>query len=177
MVDRLQQNLGKYPFVTLADVKDYLSISSTTQDSRIENAIKYATGMVEHYIGQEILANDYVEIFDGGKTSVMTSRLPLSNVYLVSEYDGSNDVILNDPSSIGRPITTDGDTLTVSTVNGVAGNVTTDTGTPVAVDGDNGGTFTVEPDGTWTFDPGTDFDDMQDGDTKTTKVTGKFFNH
>jgi len=114
MVDRLQQNLGKYPFVTLADVKDYLSISSTTQDSRIENAIKYATGMVEHYIGQEILANDYVEIFDGGKTSVMTSRLPLSNVYLVSEYDGSNDVILNDPSSIGRPITTDGDTLTVS---------------------------------------------------------------
>jgi len=114
MVDRLQQNLGKYPFITLADVKDYLSISSTTQDSRIENAIKYATGMVEHYIGQEILANDYVEIFDGGKTSVMTSRLPLSNVYLVSEYDGSNDVILNDPSSIGRPITTDGDTLTVS---------------------------------------------------------------
>jgi len=114
MVDRLQQNLGKYPFVTLSDVKNYLSISSTTQDSRIEHAIKYATGMVEHYIGQEILANDYVEIFDGGKTSVMTSRLPLSNVYLVSEYDGSNDVILNDPSSIGRPITTDGDTLTVS---------------------------------------------------------------
>jgi len=114
MVDRLQQNLGKYPFVTLSDVKNYLSISSTTQDSRIEHAIKYATGMVEHYIGQEILANDYVEIFDGGKTSVMTSRLPLSNVYLVSEYDGSNDVILNDPSSIGRPITTDSDTLTVS---------------------------------------------------------------
>jgi len=114
MVDRLQQNLGKYPFVTLADVKDYLSISSTTQDGRISNTILYATGMVEHYIGQEILANDYVEIFDGGKTSVMTSRLPLSNVYLVSEYDGSNDVILNDPSSIGRPITTDSDTLTVS---------------------------------------------------------------
>ena len=34
MVDRLQQNLGKYPFVTLADVKNYLSISSDTQDTR-----------------------------------------------------------------------------------------------------------------------------------------------
>ena len=106
MVDRLQQNLGKYPFVTLADVKDYLSISSTTQDGRISNTILYATGMVEHYIGQEILANDYVEIFDGGKTSVMTSRLPLSNVHLVSEYDGTDEHILNDPTSIGRPLDT-----------------------------------------------------------------------
>ena len=114
MVDRLQQNLGKYPFVTLADVKDYLSISSTTQDARITNAITYATGMVEHYIGQEILANDYDEIFDGGKTSVMTSRLPLSNVYLVSEYDGTDDHILNDPTSIGRPLNTEGETLTVA---------------------------------------------------------------
>jgi len=114
MVDRLQQNLGKYPFVTLADVKDYLSISSTTQDTRITNAITYATGMVEHYIGQEILANDYVEIFDGGKTSVMTSRLPLSNVHLVSEYDGTEDIILNDPTSIGRPLDTEGETLTVA---------------------------------------------------------------
>ena len=114
MVDRLQQNLGKYPFVTLADVKNYLSISSDTQDTRITNAITYATGMVEHYIGQEILANDYVEIFDGGTPSVMTSRLPLNNVYLVSEYDGTEDVILNDPTSIGRPVTTDGESLTIS---------------------------------------------------------------
>ena len=70
--------------------------------------------MVEHYIGQEILANDYVEIFDGGKTSVMTSRLPLSNVHLVSEYDGTEDIILNDPTSIGRPLDTEGETLTVA---------------------------------------------------------------
>ena len=93
MVNRLQQNIGKYPFVTLAAVKDYLSISSTTQDGRVANILHYATGMVESYIGQEVLANDYVEIFDGGVSSVMVSRLPLSNVHLVSEFDGSNDVI------------------------------------------------------------------------------------
>ena len=59
--------------------------------------------MVEHYIGQEVLANDYVEVFDGGKTSVMISRLPLSNVYQVSEFNGTEDQILDDPSTIGRP--------------------------------------------------------------------------
>ena len=106
MVDRLEENLGKYAFVTLAQVKDYLSISSDSQDARLANIINYATGVVEHYIGQEILANDYVEVFDGGKTSVMVSRLPLSNVYQVSEFNGTEDVILADPTTIGRPVTT-----------------------------------------------------------------------
>ena len=104
MVDRLEENLGKYPYVNLTQVKDYLSISSNTQDARLANIINYATGVVEHYIGQEMLANDYVEVFDGGKTSVMVSRLPLSNVYQVSEFNGTEDVILADPTTIGRPI-------------------------------------------------------------------------
>lgn len=103
MADRLEENLGKYPYVTLDQVKDYLSISSTTADARLSNVINYATGMVEHYIGQEVLANDYVEIFDGGKTSVMVSRLPLSNVYQVTEFNGEEDQVLDDPSTIGRP--------------------------------------------------------------------------
>ena len=118
MVDRLEENLGKYPFVTLAQVKDYLSISSNTQDARLSNIISYATGVVEHYIGQEILANNYTEIFDGGKTSVMVSRLPLSNVYQVSEFNGTEDVILSDPTTIGRPVTTqDTDALTLTFQN------------------------------------------------------------
>ena len=103
MVDRLEENLGKYPFVDLAQVKDYLSMSSNTSDARLSNVINYATGMVEHYIGQEVLANDYVEVFDGGKSSVMVSRLPLSNVYQVTEFNGVEDNILDDPSTIGRP--------------------------------------------------------------------------
>ena len=44
MVDRLEENLGKYPYVNLTQVKDYLSISSTTQDARLANIISYATG-------------------------------------------------------------------------------------------------------------------------------------
>ena len=115
MVDRLEENLGKYPYVNLTQVKDYLSISSNTQYARLANIISYATGVVEHYIGQEMLANDYVEVFDGGKTSVMVSRLPLSNVYQVSEFDGTEDVILADPTTIGRPVkhdATESSTLT-----------------------------------------------------------------
>ena len=115
MVDRRQENFGKYPYITLAQVKDYLSINSTNQDDRIANVLNYATGMVEHYIGQEVLANDYVEVFDGGKTSVMVSRLPLNNVYQVSEFDGQEHKILNDPTTIGTPIeSSDNQELTVT---------------------------------------------------------------
>lgn len=113
MVDRFEENMGKYPYITLAQVKDYLSISSTTADARLANIISYATGMVEHYIGQEVLANDYVEVFDGGKSSVMISRLPLSNVYQVTEFDGTQDKILADPSTIGRPNSTDSDEMSI----------------------------------------------------------------
>lgn len=113
MVDRFEENMGKYPFVDMDQVKDYLSISSNTQDARLSNVINYATGMVEHYIGQEVLANDYVEVFDGGKSSVMVSRLPLSNVYQVTEFNGTEDVVLDDPSTIGRPNPTGTDEMSI----------------------------------------------------------------
>jgi hypothetical protein len=104
MVERFEENLGRIKYVTLIQVKDYLSISSNTQDARLSNIISYATGVVEHYIGQEVLANDYVEIFDGGISSVFTSRLPLSNVYQVSEFNGIENIILSDPTTIGTPV-------------------------------------------------------------------------
>jgi hypothetical protein len=105
MVERFEENLGRVKYITLAQVKDYLSISSNTQDARLSNIISYATGVVEHYIGQEIIANDYVEIFDGGVSSVHVSRLPLNNVYQVSEFNGIENIILADPTTIGTPVT------------------------------------------------------------------------
>lgn len=120
MVDRRQENFGKYPYITLEQVKDYLSINSTNQDDRIANVLNYATGMVEHYIGHEVLANDYVEVFDGGKTSVMVSRLPLNNVYQVTEYDGTEHTVLNDPTTIGTPVETHDNQELVVSFNGDA---------------------------------------------------------
>lgn len=106
MVERFEEDLGKFAFISIDQVKDYLSISSNTQDARLSNIISYATGVVEHYIGQEVLANNYVEIFDGGKSSVFTSRLPLSNVYEVIEFNGNERVTLSDPTTIGRHVQT-----------------------------------------------------------------------
>jgi hypothetical protein len=122
MTDRFEEDLGKYTYVNLPQVKDYLSISSNTQDARLSNIIFYATGVIEHYIGQEVLANTYVEIFDGGVSSVFVSRLPLSNVYQVTEFNGSEHQILTDPSTIGVPNSTTDSSLSVSFYNGAKTN-------------------------------------------------------
>ncbi|MFJ5370354.1 Ig-like domain-containing protein, partial [Bosea sp. CER48] len=59
----------------------------------------------------------------------------------------------------------DGDPLAVSAVNGVAGAV----GAVVA--GSNGGSFTINADGTYSFVPGTAFDNLAAGQTRATSVT------
>ncbi|ANN76131.1 cadherin-like domain-containing protein [Bordetella flabilis] len=59
----------------------------------------------------------------------------------------------------------DGDTLTVSKV----GNDATKVGQPVA--GSNGGRFTLNADGTYSFDPNDEFNDVPQGATRTTSIT------
>jgi hypothetical protein len=117
MSNSFEENVGRYPFVSLAQTKEYLSISGNTADARISNVIFYATGVIEHYIGQEILANDYVEIYDGGTSSVFTSRLPLSNVYSVTEFRGSDYELLNDTTTLGTPVPSISETVTFSAQN------------------------------------------------------------
>lgn len=113
-MDRHEEGLGRYPYVTLAQTKSYLSINSTTHDGTLSNIISYATGVVEHYIGQQVLANDYVEVFDGGETSVFVNRLPLSNVYEVTEFNGIEHMTLEDPATNGMPNVQDTDDITLT---------------------------------------------------------------
>ncbi|WP_419342739.1 retention module-containing protein [Achromobacter sp. PD1] len=72
--------------------------------------------------------------------------------------NAQNGVLSND-------IDPDGDTLTVSQVNGATGNV----GTPTA--GSNGGTFTLNPDGSYSFNPGNAFQHLAVGQTATSSIT------
>ncbi|MGS1006142.1 retention module-containing protein [Achromobacter anxifer] len=72
--------------------------------------------------------------------------------------DAQNGVLAND-------VDPDGDTLTVSQVNGATGNV----GTPTA--GSNGGTFTLNPDGSYSFNPGNAFQHLAVGQTATSSIT------
>jgi len=58
----------------------------------------------------------------------------------------------------------DGNTLTVSAVNGVLADV----GRPVA--GTGGGTFTMAAEGSYDFDPGTAFDDLAPGAWRTSSI-------
>ncbi|MGE8565149.1 MAG: Ig-like domain-containing protein, partial [Achromobacter sp.] len=59
----------------------------------------------------------------------------------------------------------DGDTLTVSQVNGQPGNV------GAAIAGSNGGTFTLNADGSYSFNPGTAFQHLANGVSATTSIT------
>ena len=60
----------------------------------------------------------------------------------------------------------DGDVLTVTTLNGLPVNAGGTT-----VPGSSGGTFTVSPDGSYTFNPGTAYVSLGQGQTALTTVT------
>lgn len=70
----------------------------------------------------------------------------------------SGNVLTNDTDP-------DNDVLTVSAVNGNGANV------GVTVAGTNGGSFTISSTGAYTFSPGTAFDNLAVGQTRTTSVT------
>jgi VCBS repeat-containing protein len=65
----------------------------------------------------------------------------------------------------GKDVDPDGDTLKVAQVNGKEGSV----GQPVT--GDNGGSFTLNADGGYTFNAGHAFDSLAAGQTQTTSIT------
>lgn len=112
-----ESNLGKYPYISLAEIKNYLEISSSGHDARLSNLINYACGVVEHYIGREVLANNYSETFEGGYSSIFVSRLPLSNVYSVFEFNGDSYISLNPPAADGSLVSLESDNHTLD-VNG-----------------------------------------------------------
>ena len=72
----------------------------------------------------------------------------------------NRDLLLND-----RDDPRDADPLTISAVNGAAAGV------GAAVDGSNGGTFTIAADGSWSFNHDGDFDDLENNDIVFTSVT------
>ncbi len=76
----------------------------------------------------------------------------------------SGNVVAGDNGN-GSDNDPEGDTLTVSEVNGAAGNV----GTPVT--GSAGGLFTIQSDGAFDFDPGNDFDYLAAGESVITTVS------
>ncbi|MCF6443337.1 Ig-like domain-containing protein [Nereida sp. MMG025] len=75
------------------------------------------------------------------------------------------DTIIDLDNVLGNDSDPDDDPLTVAEVDGDDANV----GQPVA--GDNGGLITINEDGTASFDPNGEFDDLDEGETAQTSVT------
>jgi VCBS repeat-containing protein len=81
---------------------------------------------------------------------------------VVADDTGSTDAAT--PIS-GNVLVNDEAGLSVIAVNGLSSNI------GVAVDGSNGGTFTISSDGSWTFDPDSDFALLSGTETADTSVS------
>ena len=95
-----------------------------------------------------------------------SGRTPQNEVLTVSTRDrvdsglSTNYYLLYNDFDIDRL----GYHLSITQVAGITANV------GEATEGSNGGEFTINADGTYRFDPGTDFDDLAPSDTRTTSV-------
>ena len=108
----------------------------------------------------------------GGLTTALTFTWAVANPAPVAVDDAATvaedqtgaggDVT---PGTAGQDFDPDGDPLTVSAVNGTAGNVGAD------VAGSAGGVFRIAADGSYGFEPGSAFEDLGTGETRVTTVT------
>ncbi len=132
--------------------------------------------------------NDFNALGDGATDSVTFTYTAKDNHGATSSVatvtitvNGVNDSPVavddsNSTSTTGNVISNDydldtGDSLTISAVKGSGVAVNVATGTPGTVTGTNGGTFTISADGSYTFNPGSDFNDLTTGQSRTTNIT------
>lgn len=96
--------------ISLPEIKDFLSIKTlnTEEDGRLSNIAVQVSSLVSSYCGRTFEAANYVEYFDGGKTSVFVANPPINRVDEVAHYDGNDYLILGAPDSLGQPIVKEG---------------------------------------------------------------------
>ncbi len=76
--------------ITLADVKQFSNIVSTTQDNSILDLIPKASAMVRNYCDRNFIdffSTSKIEVFSGGTPSLWPKELPIQNILNI-EYSG-----------------------------------------------------------------------------------------
>ncbi|CAM3548720.1 VWFA domain-containing protein [Bordetella sputigena] len=110
----------------------------------------------------------------GGATTSQTFDWNVGNPAPVAADDNAaaaqnemlgGNVITGDAQGHGRDVDPDGDALTVTGVNGQPGNI------GQALAGDHGGTFVLNADGSYSFDPGTAFNYLPAGQAQATSIS------
>ena len=168
------------PYFTDPDVSDILTISVDPADLPPGMVFDPLTGIIsgtpDANASQGGVGGVYtipVTVSDGnGGTFTTNVVYTISNPAPIAQDDavtGDEDTVstgdLFADNGSGIDLDPDGDTFVVSEVGGIPANV----GTPTA--GDNGGQFTINPDGTYSFDPNGDFDGLDVGETAVTTIT------
>ena len=170
------------PFFTDKDTSDALTLAvdpaSLPQGITFDPATGTFSGTIQHEASQGGPNSDgiYPIIITAtdpyGATTTTTVVFTIINPppvavndsFATTENAGFNGTVFAD-NSAGADYDPDGDTFIVSAINGSASDV----GQPVT--GTNGGTFTLGSTGALSFVPGTDFDDLAQGETRTTSVS------
>ncbi len=163
-------------YFTDADTIDSISFTSTTLPPGL--SINSTTGVITGTLPANASDSGPYSVTvtgtDGsGATTTQTFTWTVTNPTPTANDDAlsgtenaslSGNVITDDNGS-GVDSDPDGDALTVSLVNGLLANVGGN------VTGTGGGTFNIASDGSYTFNPGSDFDYLGVGQTVTTQVT------
>ncbi len=149
------------------------SVSGLPSGLSIDPVTGEITGVVDNSASQGGPNGDGVYTVtitaDDGEGGVITDtfEITVSNPVPTAE-DDANTASENTPVNgnvLDNDTDPDGDDLIVSQVNGDEANI----GQPVG--GDNGGSFTLNADGSYSFDPGADFEGLDVGETATTMIT------
>ena len=165
------------PFFHEPDAGDVLSYSATsTLPPGL--TVNISTGVISGTIQSDAsLGGPYVvtitatDLHGGSQTQTFVWNVSnpapsaTNNAAVVSEDATVSGNVISDDDGSGVDSDPDGDAIVVSAINGSATDVN------AAVAGSNGGVFTVQADGTYTFDPGSDFDDLGVGQVRFTTIS------
>ncbi|WP_094854246.1 Ig-like domain-containing protein [Bordetella genomosp. 10] len=168
---------GYFKDIDAGDTLTY-SASGLPKGLEIDPNTGKITGTIDHSASQGGEGGVYTVVVtanDGhGGTVTQTFNWDVTNPAPTAANDvnstsaagtATGNVITGDASGAGKDVDPDGDTLVVKSVNGQDGNV----GKTIA--GDHGGTFTINADGTYTFNAGHDFDNLSNGTSQTTSIS------
>ena len=139
------------------DIQGLKATDSPTDTFTVTSADKVSTTSVTITING---ANDApTAVNDLGATDQNTSLTVANNApgTTSGSITVNADLLLNDSDP-------DGDTLTIAEVDGAVANLAK------AIDGSNGGEFTISADGSYVFNPDGDFDDLAAGASATTSI-------